>query len=478
MGASYDRATSALTSVVLGLGHRTPGCPDPNNDTAYSVLNPTTLTPSAPHPGNYDDYGTFAVGGNGTLYTFSRRGSLIQRFDLATHSFVTVVGSGINGTCADGTPALSCNLDVSDVTATRSGQLYFVDRGRIRTVDQAGAVYTLMGASLTAGDGLESAYARIGSPFDVKVWSNAGTPTVVFFDATQFRIREFPIGGVIQTIAGTGSHGTPNLTAPAVSQPLSYADNGTLNELYFQVHPTLGTLFSSRAPPFFSKLDRSTGLWVDLAGGGATPYYATTDALGLSVNFTSSYSPKAIGFDGANKLLLQKFRYNNNRAEDSFLENFDLSTNHLTQLAGVTGAADVFMCADGTPRASCAMSYARSGAAWDATASRWLVLNPGEPTLVRAVSPTSVALSTVVTLSTPVVSIALNRGAAVNKLYFCRDTGVLGVYDFTTSTESTLPWPIARMKCTGRNLVWVPTRNTVVFPFTIDGVGGIAEYVQ
>ena len=477
MGATWDLASGALTRIVLGLGHRTATCTDTQNGTYFSVISPTTLQPIAPHPPDYDDSLGLTVGGDGALYRFSRRTNVIHRFDVATQTFTLIAGTGINGTCPDGSAALSCDLDVADVWATRSGRLYFLDRGRIRTIDQAGNVYTLSGTTLAAGDGAEATFARIGSPFDVKLWNNAGTDTVVFVDGTQFRIREFPVGGFIHTVAGNGSDGVPDLVAPALAQPISYNQNGTINDIYLQVHPTTGTLFTSREGPYLSKIDRQTGLWSDLAGGGTVNYFsaAAQNALGPTIDFTDSYSPKAVGFDGANTLLFHKMRYVNSRYEDAFLKRFDLSTNRMVTLAGVGGVASTTMSPDGTPAATARVSYDTVGANWDAVGNRWLLFNPNEPNVIRAL-PVGGTLTTVATLGTDVLSFALRRTATVHRLYLCRDTGELAVFDVATNTETALPWPITRMQCTGRNLVYSATRGSVLFPFTLDGVGGIGEY--
>lgn len=478
LGATFDPVTSAVTRYVLGIVHDTVACPSPSNETAYAIIDPATAQPIAPRlTENFDEYLGFTTGADGALYRYNRRTNTIDRFDPVLHVFTTLVGSGRNGTCADGTPALGCDLDVSDVWATRTGQLYFFDRGCLRTLDQSNRVFTLMGTAMTAGDGNVATEARIGAPFDVKVWSDAGVDVVVFYDGTQFRFREFPIGGVIRTIAGTGSEGVPTTDAGADVQPFSYNQNGTINDVFLQVHPTTGDVYTNRGPLFLSRLDRVTNRWVDLAGGGTRPYYApqAEDAGGLSVDFTGSYSPKPIGFDGADTLLVAKHRYINFHYEDGFLKLFALAQPGVPMrtLAGRTGPMPSTLPVDGSARTSTVVDSWAS-ASWDPARARWLVLNQNEDTKLRAISEQG-TWSTVATIPGGIESFVAPSGSGLLKPVLCRTDGSMAELLPDAGVRS-LAWPVPRMRCVGRGFAWRPSTQTYVVPVQQDGVGAIIDY--
>lgn len=477
LGATFDPVSSVVTRYVLGVVHDNAACPSPSSETAWAIIDPTTGQPMGPRlTENFDEYLGFTTGADGALYRFNRRSNTIDRFDTTLHTFTTLVGTGRNGTCADGTSALSCDLDVSDVWATRTGQLYFFDRGRLRTLDQANRVFTLMGTAMTAGDGSPATEARIGSPFDVKLWSDAGSDVVVFYDGTQFRLREFPIGGVIRTIAGTGSEGVPTTDAGADLQPISYNQNGTINQVFLQVHPATGDVYTNRGPLFLSRLDRSANRWVDVAGGGTRPYYApqAEDAGGLSVDFTGSYSPKPIGFDGVD-LLVAKHRYFNFRYEDGFLKLFALTQPGVPMrtLAGRTGPMPGTLPVDGSPRTSTVVD-SWSSASWDGARARWLVLNQNEDTKLRAISEQG-SWSTVATIPGGIESFVAPPSTNVLKLVVCRSDGSMAELLPDAGVRS-LAWPVPRMRCVGRGFAWRPSTQTYVVPVLQDGVGAIIDY--
>lgn len=152
----------------------------------------------------------------------------------------------------------------------------------------------------------------------------------------------------------------------------------------------------------------------------------------------------------------------------------DLSSNTLDALAGVPGLAGQVNSPDGTLGTNANISTIPSNAAWDAVGSRWVFFNPGEPRLIRALAVGG-TLSMVASLQSGITAFALRRVGGVHRLYVCR-SGVLAQFDVVAGSETLLPWPIPRMRCTGKGLVYSASRGSLLVPFTLDGVGGIAEY--
>ncbi len=481
IGASYDPVTSSLTSITLDLLHDTGPCPSVDNGRYRTFLAGSPLQVAAPYPGNVNYVSGRTIGGNGALYEFSRNDNRVYKLDPVTHSFSSILGNGNNGSCADGTLAANCPIDVSDVYADATGQIYYLERGRIRTIDQSGQVQTVMGSGFAAGDGSPATSARLGDVHDVQIWNDLGTDKIVFSDASQFRIREFALDGTIQTIAGNGSHGFPDTVNPAASQPISYNENSRINPVFIQVDPTSGTVYcAGRTVSRLSKIDRGSGLWEDIVGGGADLYYsATADTkAGNQINLYSSFIPYVIGFDGIGQLLVSKSRWLGTQSGDVFLKTYSTTTGVQAHVAGVTGPLGYTISGDGTPSASTQVSEIRMGATWDSFSSRWVFASEHSPYSIRT-QTVGGAIGTVATLPNPAQSFAYRHDAGNNIIYYCnQDTRVLNKYNVTTTTNTVLNWPISTMACAGRGMIYSASRNSLIFPYQQNGIGGVAEYLN
>lgn len=483
LGATFDPVTGALDTVLAAVRHNlVPECPSPPSRLYYLARFDGAGRNAGQHPALFDEYTGYSVGANGALYGMNRRTNVITRYagpDAGPTQFTVIAGTGRNGSCPDGTLATACDLDVSDVYASRTGQVYFFDRGRVRTLDQSNRVYTLMGVPMFAGDGVDAREARIGVPFDVKAWRDGGTDVVVFYDATQFRFREFPVGGVMRTIAGNGTEGQPSTTLPADTQSISYNQNGTINEVFFQVHPTRGDVYTNRGPQYLSRLDRQTNRWVDLIGGGSVPYYlaAAENAPGATVDFTGSYSPKVIGFDGVDTLMFFKWRYASFRGEDAFLKLVSLTPPHpMRTLAGSVGTGATTLPGAGAAVTS-QLPFTTAGASWDGIGNRWVVFSPSEPQVVRAL-PEGGPWAALMTSTFSLSSVVARRTTLQHRLYGCRSTtGQLVELDVTTNSQRVLPWPIPRLRCVGKSLALSPAGDSLLVPVMQDGAGAILQYV-
>jgi hypothetical protein len=407
-----------------------------------------------------------------------RPNQIVEAFDPTAQTFSTVLLGPTNGSCVDGTVATACNADISDAYADANGQFYYVERGKIRTIDQSGNVQTLMGAGLNSGDGGLATMARMGSVNDVKLWNDGSNDRVVIMDNTQFRIRDFPIGGNISLLAGNGSNGSPNTTGAAAGQPLIYSANGGVDNMYIQVHPTTGDVYSGSAiQGYITKLPRATGIWTKIVGNFSGTLYTLADGLtGLNINLFGSYSPKVIGFDGTSNLLVHKSRFSASNSRDAFLKVYDTATGTQSHVAGIVGVGTYVYSADGTAGTSTNVSLAESSGAWDAFSSRWAFLNGNaERNLIRT-QTVGGAIGTIATLSNQAVSFAYRHDASNNVIYYCDSNSFLRKYNVTTTTDTALTWPIAKMKCVGHGMVYSSSRNSLIFPFTQDGIGGVAEY--
>jgi cysteine-rich repeat protein len=139
----------------------------------------------------------------------------------------TVAGTGEAGYRAtdDGAPAIGAQLRAPfDVAVDAAGNLYIADSGnhRVRKVDTAGTITTVAGTGTAGYDGDDAAATtkQLSNPSGLVV---DGAGNLVIADTGNFRIRRVTPGGVITTIAGTGTSGSTGDTAAATAAKIGTA---------------------------------------------------------------------------------------------------------------------------------------------------------------------------------------------------------------------------------------------------------------
>lgn len=468
---SFDPISSALTSMQM-VCYGNPSYPNVN-------LNPSTAVANGPHPANaFNNYNVQkVVSSNGKSYGFSKHGAKIYEFDSQSKTWNTLAGTGDLGSCNDGTPALSCKFLLYDVFISATGQIYFIDAGRLRTIDANGLVLTIFGQSLSFGDGghpLSARFDRINS-----LDQSADTGPIVILDQIEYRMREFLIGGTISTIAGNGTNAYPNTSSPANTQPIVLTSAGPYwddfrvdsnGNVYYLLNGGIG------------KLDRGTGKWSQLVGGGATNY-ALADGLDGSNIAGNGYPNVVIGYDGTN-ILSAKNSWNGSSHSDAFLKLYNSVTGNQSSLAGILGPVpNNSLCADGTPLSACAItgSYGlkNTRATWDTFSNTWLLLTNGTNS-IRTLPPNG-NIGTLTSLSSPASSFAYRRnaGLTVNIVYYCSTTDKkIHKKDINGATDIPLSWPVATIGCTGRSLIYNATRDSLIFPVEQGGLFGVVEYLS
>jgi len=172
-----------------------------------------------------------ALDAAGNLYIADSGNDRIRK--IATNGIITTVAGGGTG-CAqqtnlegDGCPATSAKLFTpSAVALDATGNIYIADTffQRIRKVALSGTIttvagngaYTLLASSL--GDGGPAISATLNFPTGVAVDSSGN---IYIGDTFNNRIRKVTVGGIINTIAGTGSGSYSGDGGPAASAGLS-----------------------------------------------------------------------------------------------------------------------------------------------------------------------------------------------------------------------------------------------------------------
>ena len=292
----------------------------------------------------------------------------------------------------------------------------------------------------------------------------ANDGSIFLLDAPEYRLRKFQVGGTIQTIAGTGTNGVPNTTAPATSQPILAASAGQFWDS-FVVDPTTGDVYMSQSPANISKLSHTTGVWSTV--GGAVP--------------SSSYPVGLYGFDGQNVLgYTYVYVPATNAYNDSFLTLYPTAGGSGTALVGsATAPIAGDFCADGTSATGCMLPvyHAETRTTYDSANARWLLLAYTASSIRYIGTAPGSTMQTLLVVPKSILAFAYqapsqSQGAAV---YYCASDGHLYKNDLN-GNDTLIGFPFSGMKCTGRSLLLDTTRNSLIFIYGENGLYGIGEY--
>jgi len=512
-GITFDPTTGSITSMQLTLCYGIPG----GCLFSSTSINPTTGTTVKPFPAppgiGWQSYAHMVNARNGDLYSFHRGGAKLVKFNPSTGTWTTLLGTGVNGQCADLTPALSCAVDLQDVFVGANGQIYFVDRGRIRAIDsitnpQNPVVITIMGQGFAFGDGGYPLSARFNAVNSLAFWSSDQiTPHITLIDQQENRIREFSLAsqGLIQTIAGNGSNALPNTTSLSAGLPITTQSSGVYWDS-IAANPATGDVYYSLGTSV-AKLDRSSARWEIVAGANSGTYFTNADGLpGNQVDFSQNqpgevdraYPGRMIAFDATHSQVLSarmSFNplYTNSSGVDtgtnvdSFLLLFDTTSTpsaRQTTFMGAQGPGTGAFCADGGSVLGCSVPYTSAGtrplAVFDSLSGQWVLLSKGTAKL-RAASVGG-TIGTLTTLAKAANSFYYHHlSDGTNMVYYCATDGKLYQKNLAVAGSADAPigniaWPSASLTCTGDQIAYDPIRKGLAFSFQQNGLTGIAEW--
>ena len=166
------------------------------------------------------------VDSSGNLFIGDAQNCVVRKVVLSSNIITTYAGNHTCGYSGDSGSATSAELNVvAGVAADSSGNLFIADSSNcvIREVTKSsGKISTVAGNHTCgfSGDGSSATAAEMNQVFGVTV---NGT-TVTFADYYNQRVRQFTIGGTINTVAGTGTAcgGTCGEGSSATSAQLYY----------------------------------------------------------------------------------------------------------------------------------------------------------------------------------------------------------------------------------------------------------------
>jgi len=140
-----------------------------------------------------------------------------------TPQLESVAGNGVAGYAGDSGPATAAELNLpANVAVDGSDDIFVADSGnqRIRKIDRGGMITTIAGTGSAgySGDGGPARSARLFVPGWVAVDNNGN---LYIADTYNNRIRKVDTNGTITTVAGTGAAGYSGDSGPAASALLN-----------------------------------------------------------------------------------------------------------------------------------------------------------------------------------------------------------------------------------------------------------------
>lgn len=155
-----------------------------------------------------------AVDVSGNVYVGDTGNKKIRKV-TASGMVTTLAGSGVAGS-ADGTGIAASFNSPAGVSADISGNVYVADRSNnnIRKVTADGVVTTLAGSGAAGTADGAGTVASFSTPFGV---ATDAAGNVYVGDTYNQKIRKITAGGVVTTLAGSGSIGATDATGAATS---------------------------------------------------------------------------------------------------------------------------------------------------------------------------------------------------------------------------------------------------------------------
>ena len=424
------------------------------------------------------------LGKNGKIYWFNKSvvsNTSVGAFDPETNTWSQVIGNGKVGYCPDGTLATSCPMLIDDLFVTSSGKYYLIDNGMIRTIADDGTILTLYGksGSNTLIDSKIPLSIQSSGIVSIDVWDDNGSPKIVFLDNIAAKIMEFVFEGNLVTVAGDGTQASPISATPAISTSLNVVV-GNSRMLHMGVNPQNGNVFYPAAGNAPYVLNRASGKWENFFGGSTN--YVSGDGLPATSitaqnNSEAGWGPLGI-VDG--KVLFLHTKKTSGIENSIMIKAYDLNTKIQEHVLGTTNNSAVF-CPNGTAPNACTLQFG-GNSYWskfshDSILDAYMINVDSNVRLIPADGTTGI--STLVNFGLTLRYASSYRNASNELIVIaCAANGLMYKYNQVSNTVSALPWPSSTISCSGDGLVYVPSRNSILFIYKQNYLSGIAEYLN
>jgi hypothetical protein len=462
LAAQYDPKANAIAGYVGVLASSNGFC-----GTTDAVRLNTSYVSTGPQPPTMPagSYGNLVTGLDGNIYAYEGTTGRIYRFNWSANTWNLIAGTGILGICADGTAALSCAMSPTNVTVDRLGHIYFSEGGRIRTIEN-GFIRTIYGLPSDFGDGGSGLMAQFNKLMDIGFWDNGSARGIVAYDAANKSFREIDYStSVISKIAGNNTTNSPTLGGSALSSGLGFINW----EKTFAVDPSTGDVFwkTTASAGQLIRLDRATGNWVAVVGGGGIDYFTSGDGIiGPNINFNYG-NQQPILFAGS----LLFGHVSNSSHQDVAVKSYDpFSSYTQTNVVSLAGAFS----------ASCSSVSTSCGTNFPANGSLRVSFNPNLAKLLFATSGSAAikyeSAGSIFTFTTALQGIgafAYRYYGGYDYIYYCSSSGTMIKRNVSLSSESAITLPTGVL-CTGSKVEINNNDSTVIFITVKNGNFGIA----
>jgi sugar lactone lactonase YvrE len=230
-----------------------------------------------------------AVDGSGNVYVADQGNNLIRKITSGGDVTTLAGQAGVTGSTDGAGTVASFNYPIG-VAVDASGNVYVGDEGNnlIRKITSGGNVTTLAGSgSVGSTNGIGTA-AKFYHPYGVAV---DALGNVYVADQGNDLIRKITSGGLVTTLAGTGSGGASNGTGTAAS---FFWPQGVA------VDPSGNVYVADSSNNLIRKIT-SGGVVTTLAGSGTADY---VDGIGIAASFNN---PTGVAVDSSGNVYVADF---------------------------------------------------------------------------------------------------------------------------------------------------------------------------
>ncbi|TEB14137.1 Serine/threonine-protein kinase PknD [Pelotomaculum sp. FP] len=206
-----------VVNMGLNAGHITTVAGNGTNDYSGDV-GPATIASLTSASNVVDSAGNIFIIGNYRVRMVAAVTGTQYGIPMAAGNIYTVAGTGSNGYTGDGGPATGAQLNsIGGLAVDSAGNLYIGGGYRVRKVDSSGIITTMAGTGSNGytGDDGPATDAKLNNISGLAA-DNAGN----LYIGGGYRVRMVNSGGIIITLAGTGTSGYSGDGDSAVSAQL------------------------------------------------------------------------------------------------------------------------------------------------------------------------------------------------------------------------------------------------------------------